>query len=357
MQLNECRFFRFTLGAAWVSALVLMGSQMTDFAAAQPLGLELYPAEQASIAMCPGELGSLEIGIRNPGPNPTTLRRIVHNAGCNCLQVRSISPATLERGQTAKVKLDIDTSGKLNDFEVTFRAVTDANETLEVRHRLKITILSDVAISPSLLEVGGVLPQASLANRLSVILDRSIDVSSVELETLHKSDAFKWSILGDGQDVPGSQGQVYTLDFTSTAPRWPGKFEEPFYLSLANDAGRIRKFKILVSGNVLPEISPQPGRLFLGYVKPGAVITKTVELLAKTQEPFEVIGVESESIRVVDHAVERISPTSKKIHISLQVGQESRLKIMKTPIRILLKIESGTTEMALPCIYTLARKP
>ena len=351
MYANDCPFFRRSFVAAVVHSLLLMATQ-----AVQTVELELYPAEQASIAMCPGELGSLEIGIRNLGPDSTSIRRIVHNAGCNCIQVRTFSPLVLGRGQTARVKLDIDTTGKRHDFEVIFRVVTDANETLEVKNCLKVKILDDISLSQSLLEVGPVLPNAALENSITVRLDPSIDANSIAIEPFHKTDEFKWAVRGEGHEGRGSELSGYVLEFAFLAPQEPGKFEESFYLSMNNGEGRIRKFKILVAGKVVPEISLSPGRLFLGYVKPDALITKTVELWAKTQEPFEVIGVESESIRVVDHAVESISPTGKKIHISVQVGQEPTVKITKATIRILLKMKSGTTKMELPCIYTLARK-
>lgn len=357
MYANDRPFFRRSFVAALVHSLLLMATQAECIEAVETVELELYPAEQAAIEMCPAELGSLEIGIRNSGPHSMVIRRIVHNAGCNCIQVRTFSPVALGPGQTARVKLDIDTTGKHHDFEVIFRVVTDANETLEVKNRLKVKILADISLSQALLEVGEVLAHAALENSITVRLDPSIDANSIALGPFHQTDEFKWAVRGEGHEGRGSELSGYALEFAFRAPQEPGKFEESFYLSITHGEGRIRKFKISVAGKVVPEISLNPGRLFLGYVKPGAVITKTVELLAKTQEPFEVIGVESDSIRIVDHAVESVSPTSKKIHISLQVGQESSLKIMKTPIRILLKMESGTTEMELPCIYTLARKP
>ena len=140
-----------------------------------------------------------------------------------------------------------------------------------------------------------------------------------------------------GRVLPGRDGSSGRVDYRLLV-RVKGGLPAGYFndkLILVTNDRRASQVPIHVEGNVIPGLTVSPASLFLGVIKPGQKVTKT--LIVKGKEPFKITRVSCE-----DSCFEfKPSDEKKPLHIVRVVFVPEKLGKITQNIQIETDLGSG----------------
>jgi hypothetical protein len=256
-------------------------------------------------------------------------------ASCGCTSVRVDRPYLKTYGEGA-IHATFNTDKFLGTRGATITVTLDRPFPAEVQLHVKGVIRSDVIFTPGSVQFGEV-QQGQAA------------VQSVGLAYGGRED---WKVLGVKSSNPGISTQLreigreggrawYQLDVYLSPHVSPGYLQDQLVLT-TNDA-QSGQLQVMVEGRVNPGITVSPASLFMGVVKPGQEVTKT--MVVSGSKPFKIlsIGCDDKSFKF---GQER-DPSAKTVHmvpVTFVAGSEAR-KVTKT-IRIETDLGRSAPELS-----------
>jgi hypothetical protein len=206
-------------------------------------------------------------------------------AKCGCTDVR-IGARVIPPGTQSTIEATIDTA-KFQGYKASgLVLVLDRPQLLEVNLNLTCFIRDDVRLSPGQVDFGVVQQRSkpTLTLTLSYLGGQS-DWAVTKMQTISPQVSAR---LRELEHPPGSPAQ-YQLTATLD-PSLPNGFFKDEITLLTNDPSSPR-IPISVSANVQSAVTVSPSTMYLGRVKPGQVIKKTV--LVRSNQPFKVTAIKA----------------------------------------------------------------
>jgi len=237
--------------------------------------------------------------ITNPFKEPIHIAAVRASCGCSTPTIMKDTLNTWEKGGI-HVRYNTRTfTGKKN---ATITVVIDRPYYAEVQLNVKGYIRSDVVIHPGAVNFGSVDQGTPTTQTVSVNYAGRPDWQIVDVQSANAN--FEVEL----DETRRGAGRVdYQLMVRAKGSMPAGYFNEQLVL-VTNDA-RATQVPLRLEGNVISSLTVSPASLFMGVVKPGEKVKKTLVIRGKT--PFKL-----KSVSCGDSSFE-FQPTdeSKEMHL------------------------------------------
>jgi hypothetical protein len=250
---------------------------------------------------------------------------------CNCTSIRIENPTvkTYEKGAIVAI---FNTDSFYGQRGATITVVIDKPFYAEVQLQDRGYIRTDIEFQPSSVAIGNIDQGAGAEQTVSVINHSGNDdwqIVDVKSSTPSISAKAVETNRGDGQVSYQLKVQV-----DKKAPA--GYLND--HLTIVTNDGASQQIPIMVEGRVQPGVAVSPAALFMGVVKPGQKVTKTLVVTGK--KPFRVLEVTcNDKSFKFDVSKEKDPAVFHQIPVTFIAGADAG-KVMKT-----IKVKTDQGEM------------
>lgn len=225
------------------------------------------------------------------------------SCGCTLVSVENPTVKTYEEGA---IVARVNSTAFLGARGATITVVFDKPYYAEVQLHVKTYIRSDIVLNPESVQFG-TIEQGELAQR------------EVTVTYAGRRD---WKIVDVKAPSPAMQAEVEELSRTSNQVRYrlkvqldesaPAGYLNDRLVLVTNDY-RYEQVPVTVEGVVQAPITVTPGNLFLGVVKPGQKVTKTI--VVRGNEPFRILSMSCEGTGFEFDLSQDEKAGPKKVHV------------------------------------------
>ena len=202
-------------------------------------------------------------------------------SGCKCT-IPSIERDTLATYDEGAILATFNTRAFIGQRKATVTVVFDKPSYAEVQLQVTGYIRSDIVVEPGEVAFGTVDASAAIERIIKISYDGRPDW---EISEIRSSSEFVEAEAVETQHDGAKIGYDMTVRLLPGAP--PGYLKEQLTL-VTNDA-RAAEVPIDVEGRVLSGLTVSPPSLFIGALKPGQKVKKTVVVQAK--QPFRITAI------------------------------------------------------------------
>lgn len=213
-------------------------------------------------------------------------------SGCKCT-IPSIERDTLATYEDGAILATFNTRAFIGQRKATVTVVFDKPNYAEVQLQVTGFIRSDIVVEPGEVAFGTVEAAAPAERIIKISYDGRPDW---EISEIRSSSEFVEAEAVETQHEGTKIGYDMTVRLLAGAP--PGYLKEQLTL-VTNDA-RAAEVPIDVEGRVLSGLTVSPSSLFLGTLKPGSKVKKTVVVQAK--QPFHITAINCDDDSLVGSA-------------------------------------------------------
>lgn len=256
-------------------------------------------------------------------------------ASCGC-STPTILKDTLKTWEKGGINVKYNTRTFTGRKRATITVVIDRPFFAEVQLQVKGYIRSDVVFHPGVVQFDSVDEGSKAQTTVAVSYAGRSDWQILDVQSGNTN--FEVEL----DETRRSGGRVdYKLLVTAKKTMPAGYFNDQLVL-VTNDV-RATKVPLQVQGNVIPGLTVSPASLFLGVVKPGEQVTKT--LIVKGKSPFKITKVSCE-----DGCFE-FKPSSEAKNLHLVPVVFTPEKPGKVAQRIQIETDLGSGSVA-ACVAT-----
>ncbi len=205
-------------------------------------------------------------------------------SGCKCT-IPSFERDTLATYEEGAIIATFNTRAFNGQRKATVTVVFDKPSYAEVQLQVTGYIRSDIVVEPGEVAFGTVDAAAPTERIIKITYDGRPDW---EISEIRSSSEFVEAEAVETQHDGAKIGYDMTVRLLPGAP--PGYLKEQLTL-VTNDA-RAAEVPIDVEGRVLSGLTVSPASIFLGALKPGQKVKRTVVVQAK--QPFHITAIQSE---------------------------------------------------------------
>ena len=224
--------------------------------------------------------------IKNIGQKPLKIVSVTETCACTAsiLKQEEILP-----GKTGKVSsvLKVPSENKLIQEHILIHTDDPIQNTLKLT--LKGEAYLPLTTFPELLAIGTQKPlQKPLKKRVSLHLQEGVKLIGVRTDSKHMKTA-----LYTVGDIP-----MINLQLLKTLP--VGKFSQHLLVDY-NYKGEKATHNVYIFGEIVGDLHVTPNRLFFGLVKDTSSFSKTITIVSRDTQPFEITSTESstKAVKVV----------------------------------------------------------
>ena len=250
-------------------------------------------------------------------------------ASCGCVSV-TVSKPDLKTWETGEIVADYNTRGFLGKHGATITVTIDRPYFAEVRLYIDGYIRSDVVFEPPLVDLGSL--EGGKASPTKKVKVRYTGRSDWTIQDVTSSNSNFEVEISKPMRYPGHVEYELSVRLKDGAPA--GFLKDRLTLVTSDVSGQ--KIPLYVEGRIMPALTVSPASLFLGDVKPGQRVAKTIIVHGK--KPFKVTGVECDD-KGFEFKPEEQAATLHKIPVTYTAGK-SPGRVSRT---IHIKSDSGAT--------------
>lgn len=321
----------FVLGIALLAGSPLMGQ---DWAKKM---FEITEHDFGTVAR--GAKAEFDFALSNIYLDDVHILSVRSSCGCTSVEVVTPSLKTYEQGA---IRAKFNTGTFLGNRGATVTVVLDKPLPAEVQLHVKGYIRSDVVFEPGSVQFGDVEQGASVEQRVAV---NYAGRGSWQISEVKSSNPYL-----SAEVIPSTHqnGQISYELAVRLDPKAPvGYFTD--HLMLVTNDGQSSQMPLSVGGRVVSGITVSPSALFLGVVRPGQEVTKSI--VVKAKKPFRILSITCGDKAFTFGKESDASP--KVVHVIpvkfLASGDTG--KVMKT-IRIETDLGQTTPELAAYAVVT-----
>ena len=214
--------------------------------------------------------------ITNPFKEPIHIASVRASCGCSTPTIMKDTLNTWEKGG---IHVRYNTRTFTGQKKATITVVIDRPYYAEVQLNVKGYIRSDVVIHPGVVNFGSVDQGTKTTQAVTVNYAGRSDWQIVDVQSANTN--FEVEL----DETRRAAGRVdYKLLVRAKGSMPAGYFNEQLVL-VTNDT-RATQVPLRVEGNVVSSLTVSPASLFMGVVKPGDTVKKTLVIRGKT--PFKI---------------------------------------------------------------------
>jgi hypothetical protein len=299
-----------------------------------------------------GEIAEFNAEVRNISED--TVQIVLARGDCSCTKVE-IQPSILEPGQLGKLHLTIDSRGKttaIRPFPIHVK--TKSQGVIKIEGNMEIRVNRNILIDPPSIELGNVVQGQRIESTLRVRSDQPFDKDKISV-VASSSDVHVNipAVPHSGSTLPASPGTQYqdvTLNASVQVIGTEGKLQEEVHLIIRDFLGCDRTFQIPISGYIVPVVRAVPERLFLGYIKAPAQITKEITIKHEMGKKIEIAAVNCPQGATITYKEKEVSASERRIEICMNI-KETKGHVGTIPI--VFEVMCGPTvhKITVPCVY------
>ncbi len=269
--------------------------------------------------------------MKNPFKETIHISSVRASCGCS---TPTIMKDTLKTFETGGIHVRYNTRSFTGRKGATITIVIDQPFYTEVQMEVKGYIRSDVVIHPGVVQFDSVDQGQPASQKVAVNYAGRDDWEIVDVRSANTN--FEVEIAQTRRQA----GRVdYDLVVRLKDEMPAGYFNDQLVL-VTNDS-RSQQVPLRVEGNVVPGLTVSPASLFMGVVKPGDTVTKTIVVRAK--QPFKI-----KQVRCKDGCFEfKPSTESKNLHVVPVVFRAAGLGKIAQTIEIETDMGTGTVATCL----------
>jgi hypothetical protein len=237
--------------------------------------------------------------MKNPFKETIHIASVRASCGCS---TPTVLDDTLETWEKGGIHVRYNTRNFTGNRSATITVVIDQPYYAEVQLQIKGYIRSDVVIHPSVVEFESVDAGTAAQRQVTVNYAGRSDWEIVDVRSGNTN--FEVEITKANR-IAGRVDYELVVRLKERMPA--GYFNDQLVL-VTNDR-RSQQIPVRVEGNVLAGLTVSPASLFLGVVKPGDKVTKTI--VVKGKQPFKI-----RRVKCADGCFEfKPSTESKNLHV------------------------------------------
>jgi len=298
---SEDEMIRRTVLTALV--LLLMASSQ---ASAQEWARKMFETTTHEFGSVPrGSKAQFRFVLENKYKEEVHIVGVRSSCGCTTPQIETQTLKTYEKGAIiATYNTNSFTGAKSATVTVTF----DKPYYAEVQLNVSGFIRTDVVLTPGGVEFGTVDSGVALKKTIQITHtgDSSWRITAIKSPNAHlTAEAFEPEEARSRQNGVVQYNLTVKLDDKTPV----GYVKDTLIVETSERSGGT--FAVEVEGRVVPELSVSPASLFLGVLKPGEVVTKSV--VVKGKKPFKIVGMECKDGK--DCFQFKLPEESKPLHV------------------------------------------
>lgn len=268
----------------------LYGFALTLFALHAPIGgtpsIELINSSLDVPVYDAGEMAHPRIDLLNKGEEEIRLVAI-RVKGCGCGAIQNDEGYLLLPHQKESVTLSIDTSGYnpgTGSWEL--EAIDEDGNIIPVAGAQDYLVAKRVLLDKTPEEKSRAYRKAPFSLTYSLTTDTSLAIQRIVAR--FQGQEQEVSYKGKEQRKSG-EFLLYEIRLNGQLPDKLGIYRDEGVLSIYCDSSECKQFPLPVLLNVTDLISPSPARTFLGVVRQGDKITKSITFSSQTDEPVSIL--------------------------------------------------------------------
>lgn len=263
-----------------IASALFVGLLLASAASAQEWALKMFNTTSHDFGtVAKGSKAEYRFQIKNLYEEDLKIVKLA--SSCGCTNVR-VSKRELKTFETADVIADFNTRDHTGHKSATLTVVVECVSLAEVQLRVTGFIRSDVVTQPGEIDFGTVDQGATAIQKLQVIYAGRDDWKILDAKT-----ADPWYEVEMNEVSRGNGRVVYDLLVRLTKNAPVGYVKDQLIL-VTNDA-QAREFPIDMQGRIASDITISPTKLFIGVVRPGQKVTKS--LVVRGKKPFKITEV------------------------------------------------------------------
>ncbi len=309
------------------SLLTLLLAALPALATAQPLRMPQQPRtgfltiEPALVdfgELDQGEKTTIEWTLRNTGDRPVRILNI--RTGCGCTTTRDGNPTVVAPGAEETLRVEFNSAGREGLQQRTVALQTDDPIRPVYQAAFRGHIHSPLFFEPTAILFNDIEQGAEHTKRFSLFttLEGGLDITGWEL-TDERFGVEKVEEKPFEQN--GHEGKE--IVFEVTAPETLPQADFLARLRLQSNRDDIYLPQMLIRGRVVGDVEFSPNRAF-AIVRGDDVTSKTIQLVSKSNTPFEIESVELDREVAIELAIsDESSPTKKELLFTI-TGEEGK---------------------------------
>ncbi|RMF95517.1 MAG: DUF1573 domain-containing protein [Planctomycetota bacterium] len=234
------------------------------------------------------------------------------SCGCTIVSVENPTVKTYEEGA---IVARVNSTAFLGARGATITVTFDKPYYAEVQLHVRSYIRSDVVFSPESVQFGTVEQGEEADREVTVTYAGRSDWKIVDVKT-------PANMTAEVEEVSRSYNQVVYKLKVHLDKSAPAGYLNDHIVLVTNDY-RYEEVPVTVEGMVQSPITVSPGNLFLGVVKPGQTVTKT--LVIRGKEPFRILSISCEGAGFEFDLSKEKDAEPKTVHVvpvTFKAGEE-----------------------------------